>query len=33
MAGGSGIVRVPGTTRVTGTATSDYGVYTIDVTR
>jgi hypothetical protein len=28
---GGGIVRVPGTVKVTGTATSDYGVFDIDV--
>jgi hypothetical protein len=33
LAAGSGIERTPGTTHITGTATSDYGVYTIDVTR
>jgi hypothetical protein len=32
-AGGDDLERVPGTTRVTGTATSRYGVYTVDVTR
>jgi hypothetical protein len=32
-AGGAGIERVPGSTRVTGTATSEYGVYTVDLTR
>ena len=32
MAGPGGeIVRVPGTVKVTGTATSDYGVFNIDV--
>ena len=31
--GASGLTRVPGTTRITGTATSGYGVYTIDITR
>ncbi|MDB4969095.1 MAG: hypothetical protein JWN44_4784 [Myxococcales bacterium] len=31
--GNSTVVRAPGTTHITGTATSDYGVYTIDVTR
>ncbi len=30
---GTAVERKPGTTRVTGTATSPYGVYTIDVTR
>jgi hypothetical protein len=32
-ASGTGIERTPGSTHITGTATSDYGVYTIDVTR
>ncbi len=31
--GGQGVQRAPGTTHVTGTATSDYGTYTIDLTR
>ena len=31
--GGSGVQRAPGTTLVTGTATSSYGTYTIDLTR
>lgn len=30
---GTTVVRAPGTTHVTGTATSDYGVYTVDLTR
>jgi hypothetical protein len=32
-ASGPGIERVPGSTRITGTAASDYGTYTVDVTR
>jgi phage baseplate assembly protein gpV len=31
--GNNTVVRAPGTTHITGTATSDYGVYTIDITR
>jgi phage baseplate assembly protein gpV len=27
------VIRAPGTTHITGTATSDYGTYTVDVTR
>jgi len=27
------VVRVPGTTHITGTAVSDYGTYNVDVTR
>lgn len=33
VSGGSGIERVPGTTHVTGTATSRYGSYTVDLMR
>lgn len=33
ISGGSGIERVPGSTHVTGTATSRYGTYTVDLTR
>lgn len=33
ISGGSGIERVPGSTHVTGTATSKYGTYAIDLTR
>ena len=32
-AGGGTIARVPGTIHVTGTATSDYGVFDIDVSK
>src|SRR3954468_5514648 len=31
--GNNTVARAPGTTHITGTATSDYGTYTIDVTR
>jgi hypothetical protein len=31
--GNNTVVRAPGTTHITGTATSDYGTYTVDVTR
>jgi len=31
--GNNTVVRAPGTTHITGTATSDYGTYNVDVTR
>ncbi|MFO0761775.1 MAG: hypothetical protein U0359_35355 [Byssovorax sp.] len=30
---GTAVVRKPGTTHITGTATSDYGTYNVDITR